>query len=313
MRESYPNNSFKDFMHILAYRLGLSTMLAKRQSVRRILMLHGVGGTDCPIDVFNEVIRYLRRHFDLVHLPDIYPIESGNGVDRRLAITFDDGLRNNVHLAYPVLKAASAPATFFICPALIDRGAWLWNSEVRERLNSVPTKDLPMICEQLGCTIGSVEQIVQWMKTIRFGDRIISEEKIRTITPGFRITEDMRFRYDLASWEELFSLDPHLITIGGHTMSHHILSTLDDEMVEFEIVQCKRESERRLGRPVTTFAYPDGKYDERVLQIVRNHYKYAVTTEENYLRPLEDQYLLPRIAMTDSTPYLSWRLMRPSA
>jgi len=45
---------------------------------------------------------------------------------RGVAITFDDGYRDNYELAYPVLRAHAAPAIFFLCPGLIDRSTLGW-------------------------------------------------------------------------------------------------------------------------------------------------------------------------------------------
>jgi peptidoglycan/xylan/chitin deacetylase (PgdA/CDA1 family) len=38
------------------------------------------------------------------------------GRDGELALTFDDGLRNQFELAYPALRRLGTPATFFVCP-----------------------------------------------------------------------------------------------------------------------------------------------------------------------------------------------------
>src|SRR5207248_3345103 len=56
------------------------------------------------------------------------------GRRRRAAMVFDDGLRSNVRVAYPILRALGIPATFFVCPGLIEERRWLWTHEARRRL-----------------------------------------------------------------------------------------------------------------------------------------------------------------------------------
>ena len=51
----------------------------------------------------------------------------------QVALTFDDGLRNNVEVAYPLLHRLGLPATFFVCPGLIGPRAVALDHEARRR------------------------------------------------------------------------------------------------------------------------------------------------------------------------------------
>src|SRR3982074_2331356 len=118
----------------LAYWLGIAGSGRRNNGCARILMLHGVARRDAGL--FERVVRYVKRTFDVVPLHSIAADAAAGDVRfrKQLAITFDDGLRNNIDMAYPILKAHGATATFFVCPELIDRGQWLWNHEARQRL-----------------------------------------------------------------------------------------------------------------------------------------------------------------------------------
>jgi len=64
---------------------------------------------------FERHCRFFKQHFDVVPLRDmVYRLSHGQCVDRLLAITFDDGYRDNFENARPVLEKLSLPATFFI-------------------------------------------------------------------------------------------------------------------------------------------------------------------------------------------------------
>lgn len=56
--------------------------------------------------------------------------------------------------------------------------------------------------------------------------------------------------------------------IGGHTYSHFNLTKLSITEAEKEIVLGKRELENIIGKPVTSFAYPYGAYNDPVKQLV---------------------------------------------
>lgn len=75
--------------------------------------------------------------------------------------------------------------------------------------------------------------------------------------------------YDGMSAEQLLTCADHpLITIGSHTVSHPLLTTLRDDGVRMELSESRRFLERTIDRPVELFAYPKGDYDRRVADAV---------------------------------------------
>lgn len=71
-------------------------------------------------------------------------------------------------------------------------------------------------------------------------------------------------------WSDLRSLEPELVVIGSHTMSHPHLTRLSDEELERELARSRLTLEARLGRPVRLVSFPHGDYDARVLQAARH-------------------------------------------
>jgi peptidoglycan/xylan/chitin deacetylase (PgdA/CDA1 family) len=64
---------------------------------------------------FERHCQFYRRHFHVVPLRELVRrLEQGESIDRHLAITFDDGYRDNFANARPVLEKLSLPATFFV-------------------------------------------------------------------------------------------------------------------------------------------------------------------------------------------------------
>jgi len=283
----------------LAYWLGVAGGAQRERSCARILMLHGTPRRYAP--AFERQLRFLMRQFEIVPLAALADaLESETApLRRRVALTFDDGLRSNVEVAYPVLRRLGVPATFFVCPALVDHGRWLWNHEARQRLQRLPLK------------AEEIEAKVESMKRLDMADRMREEERIRAATPGFAPTAAERSDFDLASWEELRRLDPRVVTIGSHTLTHPILTSLDAVALEREVAQSRRLLETRLGRPVELFAYPNGDQSAAVRECVRRHYRAAVSVEEGWVGPLCDPYLMPRVSVPSGALRLAWALHRP--
>jgi peptidoglycan/xylan/chitin deacetylase (PgdA/CDA1 family) len=116
-------------------------------------------------------------------------------------------------------------------------------------------------------------------------------------------------------WDDLRSLDCNLITVGSHTLSHPILTTLSADEIESEILESRQCLEQRLERKADFFCYPNGAYDKRAYQLVQKTYRAAVTTESGVIDGSQglDVHRLPRIPSAESAALTAWRLHRPEA
>jgi len=69
--------------------------------------------------------------------------------------------------------------------------------------------------------------------------------------------------------------------IGSHGLSHKILTHLDKKTAEVELVSSKKILEELIRRPVSSYAYPFGKFNKISATYVRKAgYKFARTSEE---------------------------------
>jgi len=98
------------------------------------------------------------------------------------------------------------------------------------------------------------------------------------------------------------------VVVGNHTYSHADLTELSRGVKREEIVRGKEELEERFDITVDRFAYPWGRYDEDVVEIVRETHSYAVTTESLHVHSDEDSILLPRLVPGSSHGALRWDL-----
>jgi peptidoglycan/xylan/chitin deacetylase (PgdA/CDA1 family) len=286
----------------LAYWLGVAGDAARGDGRARILMLHGSPRRWAA--QIERALVYVKRSFDVVPLSALL---ADPWAPRRLAITFDDGLRNNVEIAYPMLRRLGLPATFFVCPRLIEERAWIWTQEVRRRLLR-----LDSLCDLSLATGGprEVEAFVGWMKTLAPERRRRVEAQVRDATPNFAATAAERHEFELAHWDELRALDPRIVAIGSHTLSHPILPYLSAAELETEVAGSRRLLEERLDREVDLFAYPNGDSDARVHACVRASYRGAVTVEQGCVEAGCDPHLLPRINVPGSALKLALALHR---
>ena len=127
-------------------------------------------------------------------------------------------------------------------------------------------------------TTGYVEGKSQWLAAVGEGERA------------------------MMSWAQIAELSAHGIECGAHTHSHPQLDTLPRLQARYEIVHSKRLLEEKLGRPVTSFAYPHGYHDKAVQQMVREAgFIAACGVKDAISRPDDDRFALARMIVAGDT------------
>lgn len=102
-------------------------------------------------------------------------------------------------------------------------------------------------------------------------------------------------RSKLLDWQEIKELSEYGIEFGSHTRSHHNLTRAAAGEIKKEIVGSKKEIEDRLGREVSTFAYPFGDFNRAVKKIAAENFKAACSTNLGKVRAGSDFFALERL------------------
>lgn len=299
--------------HEISHVTGMALRKARAVRQPRVLMYHTVDADGITTDVFRAQLDVIRREFEPIALPALLErYRDGRCTGREIALTFDDGVRNHLTTVYPLLRDASVPATFFLCSGLIDSGHWIWNTEVRVRLQSLGAGPRKALAAREGWPAHEVEALVEWGKGLAPVRREAFENAVRAHTPSFEPTPLQNDLYAPMTWDEVKSLDPALITIGSHTVSHPILTTLSAQEQTEELTASRARLEAQLGREVDIFCYPNGDSDPGVVEAVRHSYTWAVTTEESFWGPGHDPCRLPRVPAAPHHALFVRRLHKPT-
>ncbi|PRC90963.1 polysaccharide deacetylase family protein [Solimicrobium silvestre] len=227
-------------------------------------------------------------------------LRNGRMPPRAVCITFDDGYRSTHDLALPILKEFNFPATVFVTTSYLD-GSNMWNDRILEAVRSLPVGPLDLTNSGLGIhPISSLadrenaaDKLIRAAKYLPSEQRLDLSLKLESLIgaahrSGLMLTHDM-----------VRTLVENGIEVGGHTVTHPILTKLDDQRAKEEIVGCKQELEAIIGKPVRLFAYPNGKvgmdYDERHVQMAKEAgYSAAFITTMGPATGQTDPYQIPR-------------------
>jgi peptidoglycan/xylan/chitin deacetylase (PgdA/CDA1 family) len=99
-------------------------------------------------------------------------------------------------------------------------------------------------------------ELARWLRGLAESER---RTAVRRLADGAAVDLPALLRGEMMSWDDLrvLAADP-LATIGGHTVDHPALATLDEDEARREIVAGLDRLERQLGRRPRHFAYPFG-------------------------------------------------------
>jgi peptidoglycan/xylan/chitin deacetylase (PgdA/CDA1 family) len=267
---------------------------------------------------FRWQMALLAECFNVLPLHDaLAALDAGRLPPRTVCITFDDGYRSVHDLALPVLKQFALPATVFVTSGYIGQGN-MWNDRIIAAVQSLPSGQLDLSAVGLGTyPLQTLED-----RKLTLG-RLTEASKYLPPPARASLVERLEALVGSAQAQELMltpamvaALDQDGIEIGAHTVTHPILTSLDDESARVEIRAGKEQLEEIIGKPVRLFAYPNGKagkdFDQRHMQMVREAgFEAAFTTAVGPVTRTHDRFELPRSRPWDGTPFLfGLRLLR---
>jgi peptidoglycan/xylan/chitin deacetylase (PgdA/CDA1 family) len=276
-----------------------------------VLMWHNVEGTWCYPSPGGAgawgLTRQLRR---LQQLATVVPLQealealaAGRPLPARaVAITFDDGYRDNVDCAAPLLEDLGIPATFFLVPGLLSgdvRPWWeilAWGfARARPAVVSWDGRALPTRGRR---GLRSFWWLSERLKLLdRTTREALVDELLEVLQPEGRAGEDRLF----LDWDGARELVRRGFTIGSHSMRHAILSREDSREQVMDLISARRQLEAELDVPVNLLAYPNGTkadYDAHTIHAAAQAgHTHALGAHAGVNGPSTPPYAHPRFFM----------------
>ena len=281
------------------------------KSQAAIIVYHRVGSKDAwsldsvSVQGFEAQIKYLNKYYNILSLSELTElIQEKKPLPKRVVVlTFDDCYKDIYLYAYPILKKYSAPATIFLTPGHIGTGNLFWWDKIGYVLWNTKLKSLDL-GELRDVSLNSPKDKLSAISLIvgRF-KRVPEEEKNALIEKLIHIS-GVFFptgieREVISSWDEVKEMSENGIDFGAHTITHPILTKVSPDQMRYEITQSKKEIVEKLGRPVTSFSYPNGMpadYNSETINILKmNGFTCAVTGIPRMVALKSDLYELGRI------------------
>lgn len=236
-------------------------------------------------------------------------VENKSKGKRFIALTIDDGYKDNFVHGLPIFEKLKIPVTIYVSSCFLNKKAVFWWYFLEDYINQNNSIDLNVIGIKYKMKYLENEkkkvydEVRELLRCSDYKTHIDFAVKVCQVTNLDEINKS-----ETLTWEELRELSSNpLVTIGGHTNHHISLNHLPIESVKQELVSNKTELEEKLGFEIKHFAYPYGTLDDvnvECFSVLKGlGFKSAVLNYPGsiFKRTNHDLFDIPRMGLSDET------------
>ena len=284
-----------------------------------ILMLHRVDTIDSDRLWYNEHLKLSpaflddtltklhKKGFSFVSLDELAEIITQKKRARRvLAITLDDGYKDNYTNGVPIFKTHNVPFCIFVATKLPEKNMTYWwylieDIILQQNDTVILNNGMSFPCitkEEKESAFLSVREEVLKLPQDNFNSefkKLLSNYPIDLFAYNDQLP---------LTWEMISELEGEpLATIGCHTHSHLSMYGCTKEMIIYDIILAQELMQKNAGIKMHHFAYPFGDdiavkdYHRSIVEEL--NFDTIATTNEGFVSGHTDLHQLPRLFVTE--------------
>ena len=269
----------------------------------RILMYHGVverhteassyGDLFVTAAAFARQMRHLARHYHVLPLEAaLDALAAGTPLPpRAVALTIDDGYRNTIDVAAPILQRFEFPATVFVASELPGAGRLLWFDVLRILVAQARTPAARRtLASMLELPHGANRSAAAMHRSLLHAIRALPMLRFETLIAQLDILAyrqrlaDRAPEFALADWSAWRRAIAHgRLAVGSHGECHEDFTQQAPDRRRSALARSKARIERELDRACDVLAYPYGAWDQTTADdAAAAGYRVAVTTDDGW-------------------------------
>jgi peptidoglycan/xylan/chitin deacetylase (PgdA/CDA1 family) len=255
-----------------------------------------------PMDValFEKSISYISNTHDVVLLEDLV---GKNAKGKFATIMFDDGYKDNLEYAAPILEKYKCKASFYVVTDCIDRNEVTWTHFLDHAFQNTKKNELTL---GLGFIPGELKRCsnetrIEFAAKLKpFLKKISHAQRIQVLNVIKETFSDIDPPKLMMNWKEVAQLKNAGHYIGSHSVSHAMLGTMENELdVRNELINSGTKIKDQLGYFPKTISYPVGSFNDQTKQLAKeNGYEIGLAVKQTPYDPNTfDNFEIPRIEL----------------
>ena len=300
---------------ILAFaaRLGMGWVLRRLKPANSItvLCLHRVTEeTDYfwpPMRpaTFERLLQYCQKHYEVVDFPALSAPASGK--KPRLVLSFDDGYKDFMEYALPLLTKYNLPCNHNVVINCLERNEPIWTQRFNILANHLRDNKLS------GQLLPALEetkfsgQTADWFKVYNTTIQVLLDMPRQARMEALEEWEKTYLvpanAVSMMDWEDVMVAQQQGVSFGSHTISHDSLPTLPEKELFRELKESKAILELKTGKPCEVISLPNGQCSSLVVKTANQvGYRFVLLLNEHLYHPgTKTPQLIGRINMVEES------------
>lgn len=257
---------------------------------------------------FDAIISYIKSKYQLVQLEQHILNNAPDQKSKRLAaILFDDGYKDFIQYALPILKKHQAPTSMYIVTDCVANQIPPWTYVLdyhfinsKKLVLKLDKNILPIHLQQSSfkdnnSRINFAKEFKPFLKTIPNAQRLQLYQQVIASLNDVVVSPNL-----MMGWDDLKQIKNEGVEIGSHSVSHPLLAKIETEdEIKAELQNSGNLIFEKLGHFPITISYPIGSYNKNVKQIAINcGYKMGLAVNQiSYNPSQQDLFEIPRIEL----------------
>tara|TARA_B100000963_G_C22580639_1_gene650678 strand:+ start:136 stop:999 length:864 start_codon:yes stop_codon:yes gene_type:complete len=256
--------------------------------------------------LFEKCIIHIKKNYEIRIFEEL--MTSGDYLNKSdyATIMFDDGYKDNIDIALPILEKHNVKATFYIVTDCIEKNIPTWTHILEYCFQNFKSAYINLDFDFLPEELRNVEfdekttplvyarQLKPQLKKIAHFKRVIVLQEIQKITKIDKLPELMM------NWDDIKKLISKGHYVGSHTVNHFMLGTVDDEnIITKELKESREIIHSKLGFYPRTISYPVGSYNKATINLSQKlGYQFGLAVKQDIFNPNKhSKFEIPRIEL----------------
>lgn len=258
------------------------------------------------VELFEKCIKYISSKYTVTTIESLQNTDFNNSKFKYATISFDDGYKDNIEYALPILNKYNVKASFYVVTNCIEYNIPTWTHILEYLFQHSKKIKVSMEFDFLPSELqvnelkGGKEKIDYVKKLKPFLKKLPHDKRelvLKEVTNAFN---DVELPKLMMNWADLKILMDFGHEIGSHTVSHSMLGTMNlEKEIRDQLEVSAKTIEKKLGKAPITISYPVGSYNDETIKLSKLFgYKIGLAVKQDIYCPEKDSlFEIPRIEL----------------
>jgi len=262
--------------------------------------------------IFRKQLKIIKNSSQVISMDDVVKMydSSNHSKENLVAITFDDGFKNNFEIAAPILDDFNFKATFYITSGLIGTNKLFWVDQLENSINHYKKSNFKIVLNDeifdfktktKFNKINALNFIKKYCKQIENTEKNRVVEYVNNLCEGETFKTKNISNYEIMNWKDIKKINQEKnFIIGGHSLKHDLFSKIETESQLKQDIETSIELiQNKIGHKTTHYSYPEGQsihFNKKIIKILKgNGIRCCPTAIDGTNDGSEDLFSLKRI------------------